>query len=143
MVCYEKDNNDEYVAAHYDMTTMIRNVGNKGGFVLVTSTYFEWRMKVICIVANEFIPYGIIHNPHNADSTARCCIRSDFYLMRKKYLYATHQKMVAVHEGVLTKIQQSWQELYQATSIIERKRQCKYLFKPFGDFTDIKEESEK
>ncbi len=110
MVCYERDLDDEYYSKFYDMATMMRNIGGQGGLTLVNSIYFEWGMRAMRIVINEFTVYEIIHNPHNADRTARKAIinntslKSDFTLLCVNNSDATHPVILSVFEIVMTKV---------------------------------------
>ena len=53
MICLENDVDDNYTETKYDLCTMLRNIGGKGGLLLIDNPFFDWGTKAMIHIAKD------------------------------------------------------------------------------------------
>ena len=85
--CQEKDVDEEYVKARYDLTVLLRNIGGNGGMRLVSGEYFDWGVRAMRVVSKELTVADIEIKGSKAFGRAKKAIfnhtslKSDFALI--------------------------------------------------------------
>ena len=116
MFCQEKDVDEGYVKARYDLTMLLRNIGGNGGMRLVSGEYFDWGVTVMRIVSKELTVADIEMKGSKAFGRAKqamfnhTSLKSDFALIcqrqsrRDQRIETSYELSSEIYNEVLDKV---------------------------------------